>query len=94
MVSDTTYDEGKLAEKRGKRAKKLFDKNVMGEVIKACKMHDLNETGAFDVFDAAVREATSAAEEGLTDPEFTAFIQDMWVAANASRAQQENRPCW
>jgi hypothetical protein len=94
MVNETTYDEGKIAEKRGKRAKKLFDKNVMGDVIKACKMHDANETGAFDVFDGAVRGATSAEEEGLTEADFTAFIQDMWVAANASRAQQENRPCW
>lgn len=90
-----TYDDGKDAEKRAKRAEKLFTKKLMGDVISACKRCDSgDEPGGFSDFDTAVRKATSAAEEDITEVEFTAFIHEMWEAAKAARTYPENKPCW
>ena len=95
MGLEVTYDDFKDARKRANRAKKLFDKEVMGKIIEGCKIADAgNEASGFEKFDAAVREATNAAEEGLSEAEFTAFITEMWLAAKAARAFQENKPCW
>lgn len=42
-MEETSYFEYKVAKRRGLRAKKLFDKEVMGEIIKGCKMCDAGD---------------------------------------------------
>ena len=85
------------AKRRGVLAKKLFDKEVMHDVIKACQMYDTgDEAGGFALFYAACREAINPAEERLTEAELTEFIERMWAAARCARREDGGEwfPCW
>jgi hypothetical protein len=90
------YWDYQEAKRRGERAKKLFDKEVMGEIIRGCKMSDMGDNaGGFKVFYDACKEAIKASEEGIMEEELDAFIDEMWNAAWCARhGLAENKPCW
>jgi hypothetical protein len=83
------------AKRRGERAKKLFDKEVMGEIIGGCKISDMgDDAGGFKVFYDVCRVAITPSEEGITEIELDEFIHEMWEAAKCARRYQQCIPCW
>ncbi len=86
-----------IAKKRGKRAEKLFSREeTMGRVIAACSQADSgDEEGGKTAFRNACREVMNASDEGLSEGDFIAFLDDMWEAAKTARRRvQEAKPCW
>ena len=82
------------AERRARRAEKLFTPSTMQKIIAACMKSDIEppDPNAFDEFKAVFNDVLKSPADG-TPQEISNFIEDIWAASKASRSLGF-KPCW
>ena len=96
MGMEPTLAEYVDAERRARRAQKLFTPPTMKKLIEACKKIDFNsaDPDAKKEFTHVCNDVLKTPADGTTK-EITEFIEDIWAASKASRAvSHEFKPCW
>ena len=84
------------AERRAKRAQKLFTPPTMKKIIEACKKGDVipPDPDAFNEFQTVCKDVLKSPGDG-TSQEIQDFIEDIWEASKRSRSiHHEFKPCW
>ena len=96
MGLEPTLAEYVDAERRARRAQKLFTPPTMKKIIDACKKIDLNkdDPDALNEFKTVCNNVLKSPADG-TPEEIRLFILDIWEASKESRkTHQEFKPCW